>query len=133
MDQGKNILFYDGDCGLCQGSVKWLLKWEDAAFQVSDPLYFAALQSDHARVLPANLPDSIVLILNGKMYTKSEAVCMLCRRCKPPMRWVSGAVILPSFLRNGVYDAIARIRKWTKTNDLLCDTIEPGWRNRILA
>lgn len=133
MEQEKNILFYDGGCGLCQGSVKWLLKWEEPGIQTREPLYFAALQSDYASHLPAGLPDSVVLLMDGKIYTKSEAVCLLCLRCKPPMRWVSRAIVLPLFLRDAVYDTIARIRKWTRTDVQLCDVLDPGLRSRILG
>ena len=40
----SKILFYDGDCGFCNKSVQFVLKYENRS-----EIYFSALQSDFSR------------------------------------------------------------------------------------
>ena len=48
MTQGKDIMFYDGDCGLCSRLVQFVLEHDDRG-----QFHFAALQGEHAhRTLP---------------------------------------------------------------------------------
>lgn len=129
----QNILFYDGRCGLCQGSVKWLLNHESKDAQNLKPLFFASLDSVWAGNLPDGLPDSIVYLEGDRLYTKSAAVFELSQRLAYPWKIVSWFRFLPAFITDLIYDVVARLRKWTRTQTQLCDTIKPEWKARLLV
>jgi len=126
------ILLYDGVCGLCNGSVQFILRHDrDAVFR------FAALQSSFAaRILarhgadPADL-DTVYVLLNhdltereaaGKdpaqpdaagesLFTRSDAVMFVLRQ----LGGVWGAIaflmrLIPRPARNWGYNLVARYR-----------------------
>jgi len=128
----ENIVFFDGSCGLCQGSVKWLLTHERPTAQAEKPVYFASLASSWAAHLPANLPDSIVYLEGNRVFTKSTAVFRLCTRLKWPWRFLYYFRFVPLFIADAVYDQIAIWRKKTRVDTELCETIKPEWRSRLL-
>jgi predicted DCC family thiol-disulfide oxidoreductase YuxK len=68
------VLLYDGLCCLCNRTVHFLLRIDHRSV-----LHFATLQSTSAKSLLEQvdhsrpLPDGVVLIHNGKIYTESDA------------------------------------------------------------
>lgn len=114
-DPGENgpVLFFDGECHLCQKTVQFVLKRERSA-----ELRFASLQSSFARDrIPAQwLPpqsDSLVLWEEGQFYGKSQAVLRLCRYLRFP--WRAGYVLrwFPRLIGDPVYDIVAKRRyRW---------------------
>ena len=110
---GMERLFYDGHCGLCQRSVRLILA-EDAtgtAFRFA-PLQgetFVALLTASERVaLPMSL---VVRTEKGILLTRSSAVLHILRRLGGLWRLLAGVlVLLPTPLRDGLYDGVARIR-----------------------
>jgi predicted DCC family thiol-disulfide oxidoreductase YuxK len=67
----KPVLFFDGDCALCNQSVLFILKHE-----IKASMDFASLQSDFAvnRFSDTKLPDSLVFVDDNKVFVKSAAV-----------------------------------------------------------
>lgn len=104
----KPVLFFDGDCALCNGSVLFILKHERAA-----SMNFASLQSDFTRnkFSDNDLPDSLIFVENDQVFVKSEAVFKILKHLKgwpvvfKPFRF------LPTGFLNFIYDFIARYRK----------------------
>ena len=101
--------------------------------------HFAPLQSEAGQRLSKqfNLSpydfESFVLIDNGKVYTKSSASLKVMNRL--PWYWKVMQVfwIVPKFLRNAVYDLIARNRyKWFGKKDQ-CMMPGPEIRSRFLT
>jgi predicted DCC family thiol-disulfide oxidoreductase YuxK len=112
IEEGKKVILFDGVCNLCNGTVQWVIRHDR-----EDLFRFAPLQSDIARALTAerNIDtgriDSIILIDPGvAYYVKSDAALEIARHLKgygflPVLfSW------LPSGLRDGVYDLVARYR-----------------------
>lgn len=136
----KNILFYDGQCGLCQGAVKFVLKWEKKDAHAQRPLYFAALDSPwfsnlEPQQLPDPMPDSIIYLHQNKIVTKSKAAFMLARRLIFPFNLMAVfQYLLPPFLCDWVYDGIAGIRhKIFRRRGDLCDIVPAEWKKRLLV
>lgn len=117
------LILFDGECNLCTGSVQFVIKRDKKA-----RYRFAALRSDAGKaalravldpdgtrgeaVLEA-MPDSIVLIQNGKMSTKSTAALAVARGIRWPWPLLSLFWIVPYPLRDFVYSWIARNRyRW---------------------
>ena len=107
----KRIIFYDGDCGFCNSSVQFILNHRKKTF------YFAALQSDFAKEKiekdgGEKIEMNTLYFLNhGKLYEKSTAVLRISRGLKGlyPVLFYLG-IIFPRFIRDGVYDFVAKRR-----------------------
>lgn len=108
---GAVEVFYDGECALCQGSVRFAVA-EDRVRQVSfGPLAgetFARLANERT----AAFPDSIVVRAGSEPLVRSAAVLRLAAGLGGLWRVVAvlGSLV-PRPLRDVVYDAVARVRK----------------------
>ena len=108
------VILFDGICNLCNNAVQFVLKHDKKKL-----FRFASLQSDFGKSilikygLPPDNFNSFVLILNGKAYTKSTAALSVAKMLSGPMKLLYGFIIVPAFIRNGVYNVIANNRyKW---------------------
>ena len=117
--QDKPIIFFDGVCNLCNSSVQFILK-KDA----NNLFLFSSLQSDAAKdiLLQYNLENfdlsSIILLENGIIYQKSTAILKIAKRLNGIYKYSYAFIIVPKFIRDGVYSFIARKRyKWFGKRD----------------
>lgn len=106
-------IFYDGDCGLCHGAVRFLVRRDRAGRLRFAPLggeTFAALVPSEAR---GRLPDSLVLLAeDGGLYVRSAAVLRALREVGGGWALVARAgALIPAGVRDAVYDAVARARR----------------------
>ncbi|MBK7008755.1 MAG: DUF393 domain-containing protein [Saprospiraceae bacterium] len=138
MENDQNILFYDGPCGLCQGAVKFVLRWEKKDAHSQLPLYFAELQSPAfsellSAQLPDPMPDSVIYLHRGKVFIKSKAVFLLASRLVFPFHLLTVFQHLPSGFFDWVYDGIAWIRHRWPRHQALCEVIPAEWKKRLLV
>lgn len=107
----KSIILFDGVCNLCNGFVQFIIKHDKAGRFI-----FGMLQSDHAAKLLAdnnyttNKMDSVVLVEDGKLYAQSTAALRIARKLDGGWKFFYAFIILPAFLRDGVYAFIAKYR-----------------------
>lgn len=113
MDNSPIILF-DGVCNFCNSAVNFIIRRNKNA-----SLLFAAMQSQAGQKilqqygLPVNDMQSFVLIENGKAYKQSTAALRICRHLSGLWPLCYGFIIVPAFIRNAVYNWIAKNRyKW---------------------
>ena len=105
-------VFYDGDCGFCHRSVRFLAAHDrGGAFRYA-PLggpTFDALVPPERR---AGLPDSLVVrTAEGAVLVRSEAALHCLRRLGGGLRALATVLAwLPRPLRDAAYDAFARVR-----------------------
>jgi len=131
--KNKTILLFDGYCNLCHSSVQFVLKHEK-----NHDIYFASLQSkvgedilSYYSIDPKET-DSLVLIEKNKAYTKSSAALRLSKHLKGLFPVTFGFIIIPAFIRNLVYDFIAKNRyKWYGKKDS-CMVPDPELAKRFL-
>ena len=132
--KGRAIVFYDGSCGFCQGSVQVVLKYNRR-----QDLYFAALQSGMLQELvpgsqiPDPLPDSILFWENGRLYAESEAVLRIARYLKFPLSILYYFRFIPLSFRNFVYRFIARHRYKIEGRTDSCMLPSPAQRARFIS
>lgn len=108
------IILFDGVCNLCNSSVQLVLKNDK-----NDTFRLAALQSDAGKKLTekygidTSQTDSILLIDADKVYAKSTAALKIAKQLSGAYPLLYGFMIVPKFIRNRVYDYIAKNRyKW---------------------
>jgi predicted DCC family thiol-disulfide oxidoreductase YuxK len=112
--EGKDVLFYDGTCGLCHRVVRLALA-EDAgggatlAFAPLQGATFASMVSSEER---AALPDSLVVrTADGRTLVRSRAVRRVLDHLGGLWRLAAmAAALVPSALADAVYDVVARVR-----------------------
>lgn len=109
-----SIILFDGICNLCNSSVQFVLKHDH-----KNQFMFASLQSTEGQnllkqfQLPQQDFNSFILIENEKVYLKSTAALMVARQLKGAVKLLYGFIIVPPFIRNAVYNFIAKNRyKW---------------------
>ncbi|MCW7493895.1 DCC1-like thiol-disulfide oxidoreductase family protein [Leptospira sp. 2 VSF19] len=128
----SKIVFFDGVCHLCMGSVQFLLKHNQ-----KENLYFSAIGSDvfHSLIpenrIP-NLPDSILYWSAGKLYLESDAILQIVRELKFPWFLFFGFWMVPRIFRNAIYRFIAKHRyQWFGKADS-CMVPSPNIKKRFL-
>lgn len=112
MESGKKIILFDGVCNLCNGFIQFVIKRDK-----QDLFRYASLQSEigqqliSERGIDTKTIDSVVIIEPGVAYfIKSDAALQIGRHIKG-YRTISKILnLIPSGLRNIVYDIIARYR-----------------------
>ena len=131
--QSSPIILFDGVCNLCNKSVQIVLLKDKAAI-----FKFASLQSAVGQKLlqEYNLPTesfgSFVLIQNQKVYLKSTAALMVAKQLSGAIKLLYGFMIVPAFIRNFVYNIIAKNRyKWFGKKDS-CMIPTPELKARFL-
>jgi len=108
------IVLFDGVCNLCNRSVRFILR--------NDPerkFRYASLQSSWGQVvlqnagLPTEQLNTLLLLKNGKLYRKSTAALLIAAELRGLWPALYALTILPAFLRDPLYDLVARNRyKW---------------------
>lgn len=133
MNQNETILLFDGVCNLCSGSVQFVLKRNEKA-----NVKFASLQSEFGKKLieqsdlPKDYFGSLVLFKNGKTLAKSDAALQLTKDLSGLWKLAVVFRIVPKFIRDAVYDWIARNRyKWFGKKEV-CWVPNPKWQHRFL-
>jgi predicted DCC family thiol-disulfide oxidoreductase YuxK len=129
------IVFYDGHCGLCHRTVRFLLA-EDRS---GSAFRFAAIGGKTFRAMVpegqrASLPDSVVLRTGeGALLARSEAILEAARRLGGYWRVLAAVTrFIPRALRDTIYDAIARRRKRLfGAPEEACPLLAPELRKRF--
>lgn len=124
----SKILLFDGECNLCNSTVQFVIERDKKA-----TIKFASLQSDAgkkimvAHKIPVHYIDSIIYFENNQIYYKSTAALKLFRNLDGLWKLTYVFMIVPNFIRNLVYDFIAKNRTkwfgktescWVMTNEL---------------
>jgi predicted DCC family thiol-disulfide oxidoreductase YuxK len=125
------VLLFDGVCNLCNRTVQFVL--------THDPegrVRFASQQSEFGRraIERFKLPDlqTVVLLEGETVYTKSDAALRLTRYLNTPWRWLETLRIIPKFIRDALYDLVARNRYRMFGKQDTCWLPRPEWRERFL-
>jgi predicted DCC family thiol-disulfide oxidoreductase YuxK len=103
------IIFFDGYCGLCNGFVDFIIKFDkNAVFK------FSPLQSEFAKtkLSQSDLKDlkSVVVLINNQTYRKAEAALKALAELGWPWKILLIFSLLPEKVLNLFYDLIAANR-----------------------
>jgi predicted DCC family thiol-disulfide oxidoreductase YuxK len=129
------VLLFDGVCNLCSGTVQFVIAHDKA-----DYFKFASQQSEagetlmreHGITIPEGDPLSLILVEDGKVYERSTGALRIARHLSFPFNlgWVF--IVTPRFIRDFVYNVIAKHRyAWFGKKDV-CMVPTPELRARFL-
>jgi predicted DCC family thiol-disulfide oxidoreductase YuxK len=132
--ENKKLILFDGVCNLCNTSVQYIIKHDK-----NNRFLFTALQSDLGQQIIAEYKidtkktDSILLYTQEKgIDYKSTAALKIAIKLGFPTNLLSIFFIIPAFIRNWVYDFIAKNRyKWYGKKDA-CMIPTPELKSKFL-
>jgi predicted DCC family thiol-disulfide oxidoreductase YuxK len=105
-----NIVLFDGVCNLCNSTVLFLIKHD-----VNNQLKFSAQQTEAGKniMLQNNIAtnnSSVIFIKETKVYDKSDAIIEISKLLTGWPSILKYGKIFPKWLRNFIYDLIAKNR-----------------------
>ncbi len=108
------IVLFDGVCNLCNSTVLWIIKHDPKR-----QFRFASLQGDYGQQilkqfhLPPDALNSFILLKDNQIYTKSTGALKVAKALNGLWSMLYIFIIIPAFIRNSVYDLIAKNRyRW---------------------
>lgn len=114
MNEEKKIILFDGVCNLCNSCVRFIIKHDKR-----NQFLFGSLQGkagqDYLQKfnLNATVFNSFILIENDKVFTRSKAVLQVVKHLGGIWKLLYVFIILPKFIRDRMYDFVAKNRyKW---------------------
>jgi predicted DCC family thiol-disulfide oxidoreductase YuxK len=127
------VILFDRVCNLCSGSVQFIIKRDPSA-----RFRFASLQSDFGNQILQNLNlsttsfHSIILLTEKGVLQRSDAALEIARYLTGLWPAFYALKIIPSFLRDPVYDWISRNRyRWFGKKEF-CWIPSPDLKSRFL-
>ena len=129
-----SIILFDGVCNLCNTAVQFVIRRDNTSH-----FLFASLQSEEGKKILAenNLPEdemnSFFLVENGKVYDRSTAALKVVRKLKGLWRFLYSFIIVPKFIRDGIYQIISKkMYRWFGNKNermILTSGSGPGFLN----
>ena len=112
--QKKTIILFDGLCNFCDASVQFVIQRNS-----KQNFVFSSLQSEASKVFLVKQSaaiqncDSIILITEDKVYTKSTAALKIAQKLDGLWFLMGVFWVVPKFIRDAIYDQIAKRRyRW---------------------
>lgn len=128
------VILFDGVCNLCNSSVLFIIQRDPKA-----KFRFASLQSDFgkAQMLRFGLNhtelDSVLLVKEENLYQKSNAALEIARNLTGGWPLLYAFKVIPAFLRDWIYNWIARNRyRWFGKKDA-CMIPTPELKSRFVG
>lgn len=109
----RQVILFDGVCNLCNSFVLFVIRRDK-----KKRFMFASLQSNAATELLINEIETpafktVILIKGNRIYKKSTAALRILKQLSGLWPLLYGLIIVPPFIRDAVYDFVARNRyKW---------------------
>ena len=127
-----DVILFDGVCIFCSRWVRFVLARDTAA-----RFRFTAIQSDYgtrlaqALSINPNDPDTNAVIHGGVAYMKSDGALTVLSLL-PGWGWTRLLFAVPRFIRDGVYNVIAKNRSRIFGKYETCIVPDAGLRARVL-
>lgn len=114
MEHANRLVLFDGVCNFCNFWIQFALKRDKKG-----KLKFGSLQGSTAHeILPKYNIDpavltSVIFIEDGVVYRESTAALKVCRHLDGAWKLLYALIIIPAFIRDGIYKWVGRNRyKW---------------------
>lgn len=113
------VILFDGVCNLCNSSVLLVIKYDPKKL-----FRFASIQGDYGQQilkrfhLPPTSLGSFILVDENQIYTQSTGALKVVKRLSGLWPLMYAFIIIPPFIRDIVYNLIAKNRyKWFGKKD----------------
>lgn len=110
---GKGIVIFDGVCNICNFGVRFVHRFNGK----KENIHFTWLQSFHGEQIlrqvgltPADCDKRFVFIYEDQHFTASTAAVQIARHLDFPMNLLYIFKIVPTFMRDPLYDFVAKNR-----------------------
>jgi predicted DCC family thiol-disulfide oxidoreductase YuxK len=126
------IILFDGTCAFCERSVRLIATRDDGYFK------FGASQNPEGRAVleqfgtSREASKSIILIDDGRIYLRSDAVLRIAARMRPPWNYARVLLWVPRPIRDAVYRIVAAIRIRIAGTSNACEIPPPEIRSRLI-
>ncbi len=127
-----DVILFDGVCIFCSRWVRFV-----AARDTSARFRFTAIQSPYgtrlaqALGIDADDPDTNAVVHGGVAYFKSDGALTVLS-CLPGWSWVRVLLLVPRFIRDAVYNVVARNRYRIFGKYDECMVPDAGLRARVI-
>ena len=134
MDHPDNIVFFDGVCNLCNGLVKFIIKRD-----VKNLILFSPLQSPFGQATLKKMKmdpeevNTVVYFSGDKPYLKSSAILQILKDMGGAWKLLFGLIVVPRFIRDFIYDLVARNRYKVFGKQESCMVPTPEVKNRFIV
>lgn len=112
VDAEPPVLFFDGECGLCNRTVRWLMARDRRRVLRFAPLQ-GSLAAQKLPPLPGYDEGSVVFWDDEGLHYRSDATLRAVARLGAHWRFASVLLLVPKTVRDSIYRLIARNRlRW---------------------
>ncbi|WP_062388549.1 thiol-disulfide oxidoreductase DCC family protein [Demequina iriomotensis] len=131
------IVVFDGECGLCNGFVAWLLPHDrDGAFRIAGSAGEVGRAVLDVAGLDHDLAGSTIVVWDGRRaLMRTDALVAIARGLPWPWRAAAVMRIVPRPWRDSAYRAMARRRARQHADDPACGVppahLRELWRTRL--
>ena len=133
MHPDKPVILFDGICNLCSNSVLFILRRDK-----KNQFLFGSLQGKTGQGylakfnLPADTFNSFMLVEGDTLYTRSTAALRMVKHLGGGWSLLYAFIIIPQFIRDAVYNIIAKNRyKWFGKKEV-CWVPTPALKQKFL-
>lgn len=125
------VVFFDGECGICNHTVQFLIKRDRA-----QRLRFAPLQGETASARlgaeAASRLDTLYFSDEAGTFSRSSAALRIAGYLPWPWALARGFWVIPKFIRDFIYDAVAKRRHLLAGRHATCGLLSAEQRGLFL-
>lgn len=109
----RDLLFYDGECGFCHGTARFVRRRDRHGRFAYAPLQGEEFRRAVGEEQRSRLPDSLILLSREReLLTRSAAALYIFSRLPQPWPFYAGVLrLVPRPIRDLGYDLFARFRR----------------------
>ena len=130
----KQLILFDGVCNLCNTSIQFVIQNDK-----KNQFVFAALESsigqkiiNHYNIDTSKLDSILLYSRENGLSIKSTAALTIAKQLNFPVNLLGLFLVIPSFIRDTVYDFIAKNRyKWFGKKEV-CMIPTPELKSKFL-
>lgn len=132
-NEPDGLILFDGVCVFCSRWVRFVVDHD-----TGERFRFVAIQSDAGQALAVRYgidpeaPQTNAVIMDGRIHFKSEAALAVLK-AMPATAWLGRLRIVPTGLRDPIYDVVARNRYRIFGRSDACMVPSPDERRRFLT
>ena len=129
----SKVILFDGHCNLCSGFVRFILQRDrKKTFRYASLQGVFGQQLLKEQGLPLTAFGTFILAEGGRIHTRSTGVLRIVKALPGAWPLLYAFILIPAFIRDPIYDWVARNRyAWFGKRDQ-CWMPQPEWAERFM-